>query len=181
MAVGKNGGVIQVNFYSGFVDSNFLKRQNAFMKLHQAEMDSLVALKKPDYEIRGFFSTRYKKEAEQMRPPLSMLIDHIDYIVKLIGADHVGLGSDFDGIDSAPLGLDGVEDFPKVTQALVARGYSEKDIDKILGGNFIRVLKANTNNNNPNDKKKLSFCWLHAASSSRRVLTSRPQPALMIL
>ncbi len=80
-----------------------------------------------------------------MRPPLSMLIDHIDYIVKLIGADHVGLGSDFDGIDSAPLGLDGVEDFPKVTKALVARGYSEKDIDKILGGNFIRVLKANTN------------------------------------
>jgi len=73
------------------------------------------------------------------------LIDHIDYIVKLVGADYVGLGSDFDGIESAPLGLEGVQDFPKITEALLKRGYSKKDIEKILGGNFLRVFKANVN------------------------------------
>jgi membrane dipeptidase len=143
-AVGKNGGVIQVNFYSGFVDSNYQKRIVAFLGAHKTEYDSLVALKKQEYEINGFFSTKYKTEAAALRPPLSMLIDHIDYIVKMIGADHVGLGSDFDGIESAPQGLEGVQDFPKITEALVQRGYSEKDIDKILGGNFIRVFKANS-------------------------------------
>jgi membrane dipeptidase len=79
-----------------------------------------------------------------LRPPLSLLIDHIDYIVKLIGVEHVGLGSDFDGIESAPQGLDGVQDFPLITKALVERGYSQKDVMKILGGNFIRVFKANS-------------------------------------
>jgi membrane dipeptidase len=72
-----------------------------------------------------------------------MLIDHIDYIVKLVGADYVGLGSDFDGIESAPRELDGVEDLPKITKALLQRGYSQADINKILGGNFLRVFKAN--------------------------------------
>jgi membrane dipeptidase len=77
------------------------------------------------------------------RPPLSMLLDHLDYIVKLIGVDHVGLGSDFDGIQSAPRGLDDVTNMPLITAELVKRGYSEKDIKKILGGNFIRVFEAN--------------------------------------
>jgi membrane dipeptidase len=72
-----------------------------------------------------------------------MLIDHLDYIVKLVGVDHVGLGSDFDGIEAPPKGLKGVEDFPVITRELIARGYSKKVIKKILGGNFIRVLKAN--------------------------------------
>jgi membrane dipeptidase len=108
------------------------------------EYDSLVAAKKPEYEINVFFSKRYPGEAAALRPPLSLLIDHIDYIAKLVGVDYVGLGSDFDGIESAPLGLDGVEDFPKITEALVNRGYSKKDIEKILGGNLIRVFKANT-------------------------------------
>jgi len=86
----------------------------------------------------------YKAEAESMRPPLSLLIKHIDYIAKLIGVDHVGIGSDFDGAESYPKGMDDVTDYPKITAALLRLGYSEKDIDKILGGNFIRVLKANT-------------------------------------
>jgi membrane dipeptidase len=79
---------------------------------------------------------------------MSVLIDHIDYIVKMIGVDHVGLGSDFDGMLDFPdlrqgLNGNGVLDFPKITEALVQRGYSKKDIEKILGGNFIGVFKAN--------------------------------------
>ena len=88
----------------------------------------------------------YKKhtiEANLMRPTLSKLIDHIDYIVNLVGVDYVGLGSDFDGINLTPLQLDDVASYPLITKALVEKGYSEKDIVKILGSNFLRVLKAN--------------------------------------
>ncbi len=144
-AVAKNGGVIDINFYSGFIDSNYMKRITAFMTRHKQEYDSLVAQKLPEYEINAFFSKKYPQEAAALRPPLSLMIDHIDYIVKLVGADYVGLGSDFDGIESAPLGLEGVQDFPKITEALLKRGYSKKDIEKILGGNFLRVFKANVN------------------------------------
>ena len=85
----------------------------------------------------------YKTESDKIRPPLSILIHEIDHIAKLIGVDHVGIGSDFDGAESYPLGMDDVRDYPKITAELLKIGYTEKDIDKILGGNFIRVLKAN--------------------------------------
>ena len=98
---------------------------------------------RPDSIIATFFSKKYPGEQESFRPPLSLLIDHIDYIVKLVGPDYVGLGSDFDGTESTPVGLDGVQDFPHITKALLERGYSEKNIKKILGGNFMRVFKAN--------------------------------------
>jgi membrane dipeptidase len=144
-AVAKNGGVIDINFFSGFIDSNYFKKRDVFFAKHKNEFDSLNALKLPEYEVSGYMSKKYPDELNAIRPPLSLLIDHIDYIVKLVGADYVGLGSDFDGIDSAPLGLDGVQDFPKITEALLKRNYSVKDIDKILGGNFLRVFKANGN------------------------------------
>ncbi len=143
-AVGRNGGVIDINFYSGFLDSNYMKRNETFMKAHKAEMDSLQQLKLPMYAINEWFSKKYKTEADNLRPPLSLLIDHIDHIVQLIGVDHVGLGSDFDGIESAPKELNDVSDIPLVTKALLERGYSKKDVEKILGGNFIRVFKANS-------------------------------------
>ena len=78
-----------------------------------------------------------------MRPPLSKLIDHIDYIVKLVGVDYVGLGSDFDGINLTPLQLDDVTTYPIITKALIEKGYSEENIIKVLGSNLLRVLKAN--------------------------------------
>jgi membrane dipeptidase len=75
------------------------------------------------------------------RPPLKSLIDHIDHIAKVAGVDHVGLGSDFDGVSGAlPEGIDSAADLPKITQALLDRGYNEKDIHKILGGNLLRVF-----------------------------------------
>ena len=141
-AIRDNNGVVFVNFYSGFLDSAYEKRKNALLQNHRAEMDSLREAGKVAYEIDGILSKKYPEEAGQLRPPLGLLIDHIDYIVKLIGVNHVGLGSDFDGIESAPQGLEGVQDFPKITEALLQRGYSAKDIKKILGGNFMRVLKA---------------------------------------
>lgn len=143
IALGKNGGVVHLNFYSGFLDSGFVRRQALFQTHHQTEVDSLKKLSLPQYEIDEWLAKKYPEEAETLRPSMNILLDHLDHIVKLIGVDHVGLGSDFDGIDSSPQDLDGVEDMPNITSALIVRGYSKKDIRKILGGNFIRLLKAN--------------------------------------
>lgn len=146
IALGKNGGVIQLNFYSGFIDSTYERKKKAFDELHKTERDSLLAKNAEPYFADDYLYTKYKAEVQHMRPSISLLIDHIDYIVKLIGVDHVGLGSDFDGSESSPLGLDGVEDYSKITKALLERGYSKKNVEKILGGNFIRVFKANMAN-----------------------------------
>jgi membrane dipeptidase len=88
-------------------------------------------------------SDKYPRESDAIKPDLEELMKHFDHIVKLVGVDHVGLGSDFDGINSAPKQLKTVLDYPLFTQALIARGFSDKDISKVLGGNFLRVYKAN--------------------------------------
>ncbi len=143
-AVAKNGGVIQVNFYSGFLDPNYLKRRREVFARRKAEQDSLKNLNMADYAISQWIAKKYPGEFEDIRPPFSMILDHIDYIVKLVGVDHVGIGADMDGIESMPKGINGVQDFPKITQGLLQRGYSETDIRKIMGGNFIRVFEANS-------------------------------------
>lgn len=142
-AIAKNGGVIQINFNPGFIDSTFDKKEAAFLQEHAAENDSLMKASMGDFYALNYLYQKYATEANSMRPPLSMVIDHIDYVVKLVGVDYVGLGSDFDGTNLTPQQLDDVTDYPLITKALVERGYNEKDIDKILGGNFLRVLKAN--------------------------------------
>ena len=142
-AVAKNDGVIHLNFYSGFLDKDFLEREKQFFTRHKTEIDSLQNLKWPLFDMQSFLVKKYAGEVQGLRPPLSALLDHLDYIVKLVGVDYVGLGSDFDGITSAPQQLDDVTSFPLITRELLARGYSKKDVDKILGGNFIRVFRAN--------------------------------------
>ena len=142
-AIGKNNGVIQLNFFSGFLDTNFQKRNDAFVLRHKAEKDSVLLLNPDKNAANNFINLKYMAEREAMRPPLSLLLDHLDYVVQMIGVDHVGLGSDFDGVGSLPQQLDDVTTYPIITQALMARGYSNKQIRKILGGNFLRVLKAN--------------------------------------
>ena len=141
--IGKNGGVIHLNFYSGFVDSSFREKNNAFIRKHQAEKEELLKQNPSDFYANLKLHEKYKDEIDNVRPSLSLLIDHLDHIVKLIGTDHVGIGSDFDGINSSPRELNDVTDMPLITEELLKRGYSQKDIRKILGGNFIRVFKAN--------------------------------------
>ncbi len=142
-AIAKNGGVVFVNFYSGFLDSTFAKKEVAFVKLHKAELDSLTKAYNDEDLATDKLFTNHKAETDLIRPPLSLLIKHIDYIAKLIGVEHVGIGSDFDGAPSYPSQMDDVTDYPKITAELLKLGYTEKDIYKIMGGNFIRVLKAN--------------------------------------
>ena len=142
-AIAKNGGVIHLNFYAGFLDSTYEKKAAQLLAKHKPEIDSLVAHgTQPDYA--GIMTMeKYKEETNAIRPPLSLLLDHLDYIVKLVGVDFVGLGSDFDGIEAGPRELNGVQDFPLITKGLLERGYSKKDVRKILGENFLRVFKAN--------------------------------------
>ena len=142
-AIAANGGVIQLNFYSGFLDSTFHGKDVAFTTAHEAEKDSLMQAGKTEFFADNYLYIKYADEVANMRAPFSLLMQHLEYLIKLAGIDHVGIGSDFDGISFPPQGMDDVTAMPMVTKALVEKGYSKKDIDKILGGNFIRVFTAN--------------------------------------
>jgi membrane dipeptidase len=142
-AIGKNGGVIHLNFYSGFVDSSFKQKETAFLNTHARELDSLKQTGMQQEYAMSILTTKYASEVYSIRPTLDQLLNHLDHIVRLIDVDHVGMGSDFDGITSAPKELNDVTDYPLITKALLERGYSKKDIEKILGKNFLRILKAN--------------------------------------
>jgi membrane dipeptidase len=142
---GSKGGVVQVNFYSAFISQQYRDAQKAM----QPEVEKAVQALKDKYKAEG--KEAPSKEIENLqrqyadripRPPLSALIDHIDHIAKVAGVDHVGIGSDFDGVSGQlPEGMDSPADFPKITAALMERGYSAEDCRKILGGNLLRVFR----------------------------------------
>lgn len=133
-AIKENGGVVMVNFYSGFIVPGYSEKSRAA----KAE----IRKKHPNKEDRAkALAEWFKNDASGVRGTIATVADHIDHIVKVAGIDHVGIGSDFDGIDSWPVGLDDVSDYPKLTEELLRRGYSEADIHKILGGNALRALR----------------------------------------
>jgi membrane dipeptidase len=139
--IAKNGGVVQVNFYSYFLDAATVGPQGeARDKLLKDRQDLLNEKYKHDPERLA--EEGDKLEAANPLPPLplSKLLDHIDYIVKIAGIDHVGLGADFDGAMDFPEGAQDVSMLPNITYELLKRGYSEGDIRKILGENFLRVF-----------------------------------------
>jgi membrane dipeptidase len=143
-AVAKNGGVVDVNFFSGFDDQKFWDTAQAQQSAEQAAAHEYLekikaAGKTPSYLDEDRIEREYM--ARIARPPFRVLIDHIDHIAKVAGVDHVGLGSDFDGVSGAtPVGMNSAADLPKITQGLLDRGYSAEDIHKILGGNLLRVF-----------------------------------------
>ena len=139
------GGVVQVNFFSGFLSQAYRDALKAQQPLAQKAIDELKAKAKAEgKEVPYPEIDKIEHEyADRIpRPPFSILIDHIDHIAKVGGVDHVGLGSDFDGVNGQlPEGLDSPADLPKITAALIARGYSAEDCRKILGGNLLRVFR----------------------------------------
>ena len=146
-AVANNNAVVMVNFYSAFVDEDYRQASSDPEKIKQRDAE-IETFKKEHAHADGSpvtyaeYAFIEKKWAAQFpRPPLKSLIDHIDHIAKVAGIDHVGLGSDFDGVSSLPQGIDSVADLPKITQALYERGYTRAQIHKILGGNFLRVMR----------------------------------------
>ncbi|HWA93419.1 MAG TPA: dipeptidase [Terracidiphilus sp.] len=143
-AVANNGGVVQVNYYSAFISQAYRDAQKA----QRPEVEKAVQALKDKDKAEGKEATpdeisRLERQyADRIpRPPLSALIDQIDHIAKVAGIDHVGLGSDFDGVEGQlPEGINSPADIPKITAALMARGYSPEDCRKILGGNLLRVF-----------------------------------------
>ena len=138
------GGVVMVNFYSGFISDAWRTAWTAQAPERQAAENAQIAQWKAEgktvtYEMTDAMDKQWA--AKIPRPPMSLLIDHIDHVAKVAGIDHVGLGSDFDGIPSSPEGIDSAADLPKITAALMARGYSAEDCRKILGQNFLRFFR----------------------------------------
>src|SRR5436853_1522775 len=143
-AMTKNGGVVMVNYFPGFIDDNYRNASNAQREeMTKAEESLNSKIKDPNPAAYYYAYTQLTREyaAKIPRPPLKSLIDHIDHIAKVAGIDHVGLGSDFDGVPVLPQEIDSAADLPKITQALLDRGYKADDIKKILGGNLLRVFR----------------------------------------
>jgi membrane dipeptidase len=145
-ALAKNGGVVHINYFEGFLDRDFTDRMGA-MKDEQAQADAREA-QSPKFGDRSQLgpATRAinaQRNAKLGRLPLSRLLDHFDHAVKVAGVDHVGLGSDFDGADDMfPEGMEDISKIPNLVRGLMERGYSDEDILKILGGNTLRVMRA---------------------------------------
>jgi membrane dipeptidase len=134
-AVKPNGGVVMVNFYSGFIVPESGRKMRALLQEMRA--------KYPDQKARAqAMEVWFKSEGSKLsRGTYRDVADHIDHIVKIAGIDHVGIGSDFDGISMWPVGLDDVSSYPRLTDELLRRGYSEADVHKILGGNALRAFR----------------------------------------
>jgi membrane dipeptidase len=138
--IAQNGGVVMVNFYPAFLDE----------KVRVAGLERDERLKAQRDALRAEFKNDPKRLDEELKKlndanpipntTLSMLVDHIEHIAKVAGIDHVGLGSDFDGVPNLPEGIDDVGDLPNITYELLRRGHSDEEVLKILGGNFMRVF-----------------------------------------
>lgn len=144
VALAKTGGVVNVIFYPEHIEPGYSEKK----KKVDAEIAPLVqsasAAEKGGVAQKKLMRDRVRS-AEYLKrlPPMSVtrIVDHIDRIVKLVGIDHVGIGSDFDGVQVVPADLQSVADLPNLTKELLRRGYSESDVDKILGGNMLRVMQ----------------------------------------
>jgi membrane dipeptidase len=132
--VAKNGGVVMVNFYSGFVVAEAARAQADARRKLRAEH--------PDPAEYARAVSAWSRKYKMPRGTIGEVADHIDHIVRVAGIDHAGIGSDFDGITSWPVGLEDVSCYPRLTEELLRRGYSEPDVHKVLGANVLRAFRA---------------------------------------
>jgi len=144
-ALAKTGGVVNVIFYPEHLEPGWSQKK----KQVDAEIATMVeqaSEAEPGDAVHKKLARDRVRQREYLRrlPPVTVgrIVDHIDHIVKLVGVDHVGIGSDFDGVQITTADLGTVADLPNLTKELLLRGYSESDVDKILGGNMLRVMEA---------------------------------------
>jgi membrane dipeptidase len=138
--IAKNGGVVMINFFPGFIDQKVVDANKERMARLAPKLNALREEFKSDpqrlqQETRALFAANPLPTT-----PLSVLIDHIEHVIKVAGIDHVGLGSDFDGIPSLPVGMEDIAQLPNITYELLKRGYKEPEIRKVLGENFLRAF-----------------------------------------
>jgi len=142
----KNGGVLCINFYPLFLDSAYRSAYNAAEEEYKSEIDSIRSMyRETDWGLYMSLKRQIvSRKTSRHEVTIDTIVNHIDHVVKVAGIDHVGLGSDFDGIDVTPLGMEDSTRFPALTRRLLMRGYSPADVKKILGGNFLRVFSEVT-------------------------------------
>ncbi len=133
--IAANGGVVMVNFYSSFVVPESAARDAEAMRL-RVELERRLDADQADAEVR-----RWKRSNPPLRGTIHHVLDHIDHLVQVAGVDHVGIGSDFDGVSMVPEQLEDVATYPLITQGLLDRGYGEQAIRKIMGGNVLRAFR----------------------------------------
>ncbi|MGI8638768.1 MAG: membrane dipeptidase [Pyrinomonadaceae bacterium] len=136
----KNGGVIMINFYPSFLDARTNTEENDRAKRLKPQLDQFKEQYKDNKEAYNEAERKLFAENPIYIADYKRIVDHIDHIKNVAGIDYVGIGSDFDGIPFLPAGMNGMEDLPLVTYEMLKRGYSEKDILKVLGGNFMRAF-----------------------------------------
>jgi len=135
--VAENGGMVMVNFYPGFLTPEGARASRDIFKVGRQLREKYPN----ETEFRAAFE-QWRKENPFPRGSVHTVVDHIEHIIKVAGIDHVGLGSDFDGIGTTPVQLEDVSCFPYITQELLNRGYQPAEIRKVLGENFMRVFRA---------------------------------------
>ena len=143
-AIAKTGGVVSVVFYPAFVEPGWKERKERLDREIQHQVREAGRNAEGSGSIKRIARDRVREREYARRlsmPPVARVVDHIDHIVKLVGVNHVGVGSDFDGIQATPEGLSSVADLPNLTAELLRRGYTEEDVTKILGGNILRVME----------------------------------------
>ena len=142
-AVARSGGVIGVNFYSRFLSDEYARLRDRI----DAELDAEEASRRaePGSDAAGLLRWRREEEnrrAETLPPvPFAVLLDHIEHVAQVAGVDHVAIGSDFDGISAVPTGMEDVTHLPRIAEALLARGWRDHDVAKLLGANIMRVME----------------------------------------
>ena len=136
-----SGGVIQINFYPLFLDGGFAEVLSASGIVERGESIESDFIADPSDAAKRAAWNRIQDELQALpRPSFRLIADHIDHVVEIAGIDHVGIGSDFDGIEVTPKGLEDISMMPRLFDELRGRGYSESDLEKIAGGNFFRIL-----------------------------------------
>lgn len=141
--IAAGGGVVQVNFYPVFIDDRFRHILNDSGIMERGEMIESEFIADPANPLKRSAWNAVQDELNALeRPSYKRIVDHIDHIVRLVGIDYVGLGSDFDGIEVTPDGMEDISRFSRVLDEMRARGYSESDIEKVASGNFFRVMLA---------------------------------------
>ncbi len=141
-AIAKKGGTIQVNFYSGFIDPEYRKASDRRRSSLEPQVAKLR--EKHGADTPEFRAARRELMARHPLPktPLRVLVDHLDHAIRVAGADHVGLGADWDGIEALPEGMEDCSKLPALTEALLRRGHDEAAVRKVLGENTLRVLES---------------------------------------
>jgi len=138
--VATNGGVIMINFYPAFLDERTNREQNERSARLKPQLDALREKHKDNPEAYNQAERELFSQNPIYMPSYTRVVDHIDHIKNVAGIDNVGIGSDYDGVPFLPAGMNGMEDLPLVTYEMLRRGYSEQDIRKVLGENFLRAF-----------------------------------------